>query len=301
MANNEKMTTAYRFWVMGILVLGCVGLEYYFHAVRGTTIVYTHLFYIPIAAAAFWWGMKAGLPVSLFFGLMHMALSFPDIEESVLFRSLALVFVGSVIGITSDMRRRAEDASRRSRRNFKEIFQEIGQPSIILDPQHRIMSANRNIMEISGRSEEELIGKKCFEIFHGTDQPPEGCPLEKIRISGQRETAIMEVEALNRPFLVSCTPMLDDSGRLEQVVHIATDMTGLRRAEQMLKESEEKYRILFERSTDAIYITAQDGKFVDFNKSMLDLLGYAGEEMMGLKAQDTYAHPRDRNRFQKEI
>ncbi|MEA2040366.1 MAG: ATP-binding protein, partial [Thermodesulfobacteriota bacterium] len=54
-------------------------------------------------------------------------------------------------------------------------------------------------------------------------------------------------------------------------------------------------------STDAIYITAQDGKFVDFNKSMLDLLGYAGEEMMGLKAQDTYAHPRDRNRFQKEI
>ncbi|MEA3471652.1 MAG: hypothetical protein U9R24_08030, partial [Thermodesulfobacteriota bacterium] len=65
MADNEKMTTAYRFWVMGILLFGCVGLEFYFQIDHGITVVYTHLFYVPIVIAAFWWGLKAGLPVSL--------------------------------------------------------------------------------------------------------------------------------------------------------------------------------------------------------------------------------------------
>ena len=256
MTGNGKLTKVYRFLVMGILLLGCVGLAYYFHIVHGITVGYTHLFYIPIVAAAFWWGLKAGLPVSLFLALTHTALSFPDIEGSVLSRSLVLVFVGSVIGIISDMRRRAEEALRRSRRDFGEIFQAIGQPLMILDPQHRIMSVNRVTVEVSDRSEEELTGMKCFELFHGTDKPPEGCPLEKMRITGQLETVVMEVEALNRSFLVSCTPMLDDSGRLEQVIHIATDMTGLRQAEEKIKHLNLVLRAI--RNVNQLVVTERD-------------------------------------------
>jgi len=70
--------------------------------------------------------------------------------------------------------------------------------------------------------------------------------------------------------------------------------------ENALRESEERYRTLFENSRDAMCIATSDGKIVDVNQAALDLFGYAREEMMGLDVRDT-VHALDRERFQKEI
>jgi len=72
-------------------------------------------------------------------------------------------------------------------------------------------------------------------------------------------------------------------------------------AEEALRQSEEKYRTLFQESRDAIYITTREGKFVDINQSFLDLFGYTRKEIADLRAQETYANPDDRSRFQQEI
>ena len=74
-----------------------------------------------------------------------------------------------------------------------------------------------------------------------------------------------------------------------------------KRAEEALRESEEKYHTLFEAVRDAIYITTREGRFVDFNPAMMELFGYPREELLRLYAQDTYVQPEDRPRFQKEI
>ena len=79
------------------------------------------------------------------------------------------------------------------------------------------------------------------------------------------------------------------------------EVTEHMQAEEALRESEEKYRTLFQESRDAIYITTREGKFVDINQSFLDLFGYTREEMADLKAQETYAIANDRSRFQQEI
>jgi len=73
------------------------------------------------------------------------------------------------------------------------------------------------------------------------------------------------------------------------------------RAEEALRESEERYRNLSEQSRDAIYITTREGKLPYINHSFLDLFGYAKEEIGDLKAQEMYANPDDRSRFQQEI
>jgi PAS domain S-box-containing protein len=72
-------------------------------------------------------------------------------------------------------------------------------------------------------------------------------------------------------------------------------------AERGLRESEERYRTLFEESRDAINITTREGQFLDGNQSFLDLFGYAREEMMELNVRELYADPADRVRFQHEI
>jgi diguanylate cyclase (GGDEF)-like protein/PAS domain S-box-containing protein len=74
-----------------------------------------------------------------------------------------------------------------------------------------------------------------------------------------------------------------------------------KQADEALRESEERYRILFEESKEAIYITSQEGKFVDVNQSALDLFGYIREEMIGLNALQIYVNADERTRFQKDI
>ena len=68
-----------------------------------------------------------------------------------------------------------------------------------------------------------------------------------------------------------------------------------------LKESEERYRTLFEESRDAIYIISQEGKIVDFNQSMLDLFGYAREEMQGMDILEIYVNTDDRKKLLEQI
>jgi PAS domain S-box-containing protein len=74
-----------------------------------------------------------------------------------------------------------------------------------------------------------------------------------------------------------------------------------KQAEEALRESEEKYRAIFEQSTDAIFITTLEGQFVDLNQAGSDLFGFTREELTAVNARDLYVHPADRSRFQQEI
>jgi diguanylate cyclase (GGDEF)-like protein/PAS domain S-box-containing protein len=66
--------------------------------------------------------------------------------------------------------------------------------------------------------------------------------------------------------------------------------------EKELRESEKKYRTLFENSMDAIYVSARDGRLVDVNQAFLDLFGYTREEALALNAKEAFEH-QDRQRF----
>lgn len=138
------------------------------------------------------------------------------------------------MGIDVSELKKTEEAVLKVRREWENIFQAIGQPTIILDPEHNILSANRATVTAAGLSKEDVVGKKCYEIFHGTSRPPDSCPLEKMLHSGKLETEAMELEALGGVYLVSCTPVLDDEGRLQKVIHIATDITERKRIENIV-------------------------------------------------------------------
>ncbi|MFH1672696.1 MAG: PAS domain S-box protein [Pseudomonadota bacterium] len=81
----------------------------------------------------------------------------------------------------------------------------------------------------------------------------------------------------------------------------ARKMKAELKSAEALRESEQRYRTLFEDSRDAVYVTAKEGRFVDINQSALDLFGYTREQMVGLDVRAIYVNPDDRYRFQQEI
>jgi len=97
------------------------------------------------------------------------------------------------------------------------------------------------------------------------------------------------------PFTKSERGLLDNiASRLGRVV-------ARKRSEEMLTESEERYRSLFEDSSDAIYTVSRDGIILDANEAALDLFGYSSVEMPGMSVLLLYATPEERKRFQEEV
>jgi PAS domain S-box-containing protein/putative nucleotidyltransferase with HDIG domain len=82
------------------------------------------------------------------------------------------------------------------------------------------------------------------------------------------------------------------------VLAILVDITERKKSETDLKISESKYRSLFEDSLDAVFITTVEGRFLDFNRAFIDLLGWSREELAELAVRQAYADPQDRDKFQ---
>ena len=183
-------------------------------------------------------------------------------------------------------RKKVERDLREARRAWEDIFQAIGHPTFILDREYTILSANRAAQASLNKSETEIIGRKCFTLFHHGDSEPENCPLRGMIEKGEMASAEMVIEALNGVYLVSCTPVKDVEGRVDKIIHIAMDITERKRVETALRMSEERYRNLVETMRDGMVILDADGVFIYVNPRACEMFGYSKEDLLGKRPRD---------------
>lgn len=120
--------------------------------------------------------------------------------------------------------------------------------------------------------------------------------------ASQLEFRIITRDGEERWISHSCRPVYGADG--SRLGHRGSnrDFTLRKEAEEALRESEEKYRSLFNESRDAIYITSRDGKFLDANQALVDLFGYSKEELLDeVNVKETYVRASDRERFRRDI
>jgi two-component system, cell cycle sensor histidine kinase and response regulator CckA len=87
----------------------------------------------------------------------------------------------------------------------------------------------------------------------------------------------------------------------QRVDELEKESFDRKRAEEKIRENEERYLRLFENSRDAIVITTREGEIVDINEAALGLFGYTGEEIMGVSFREFYVRPEDGHRFQQAL
>ncbi|HAE12753.1 MAG: response regulator [Chitinophagales bacterium] len=82
---------------------------------------------------------------------------------------------------------------------------------------------------------------------------------------------------------------------------LARDFVHRKSIESDLYRSEEKYRMLIDQLTDAIYLSTLDGTFTGCNRALLEMLGYSYKELMQLSVSAIYAHPDDRRHLLQQL
>ncbi len=138
-----------------------------------------------------------------------------------------------------------EEELRELGRQWKAVFEAIGQPAMILSPDQEILSVNRAAERATGLTADEMVGRRCAEVFHGSAESPECCPFHRLLQSEEAGgPAELVIEAMGGTYLVSCTPIYGEEGRIEKVVHLATEISDRVRYEQELRLSHDKLALI---------------------------------------------------------
>lgn len=113
----------------------------------------------------------------------------------------------------------------------------------VLDKEHCILQINNSLLKQLGLPREQVIGKKCYEVMHGLNQPPAWCPHQLTVADGKEHTAEMTEPRLNGTFLVSTSPIIEGYDN-KGAVHIARDITQLKKTEARLEMVNGKLRVV---------------------------------------------------------
>lgn len=175
-------------------------------------------------------------------------------------------------GIIRDVSKRmnAQQELKRLKQEWEEIFEKLGQPTLVIDSRFQIIKANRFAIQLYGKDQEQLVGKCCYAAIHRSQDPPISCPHAKTLKSKKVEQ--QEVVDDGRTYLITTSPMLTEQGEISAVVHVSTDIT-----EQ--KAQFEKMRQL-ERSMQQAHKLESLGLMAggiahDFNNLLVGVIGNA--------------------------
>jgi two-component system, sensor histidine kinase and response regulator len=183
-------------------------------------------------------------------------------------------------------RKRAEEALTAALREWSVSFDAMADGVSVHASDHTIVDANQALCELMGRSKDEIIGKKCYQVFHGTNRPPPSCPLEKSRATLRKESSELFEPTVNRWLAASTSPVLDDDGRLLRLIHVVRDVTEHKRLLDSLKEKDQRFQDVSQVTDEWIWEMDVQGRLTYLSERVEAVLGYRADEMLGRRPFD---------------
>jgi PAS domain S-box-containing protein len=186
-------------------------------------------------------------------------------------------------------RKRQEEVLKAARHEWQQTFDGSRDGICLLAPDQKILRCNHTMSGIFKKPLEEIVGKHCYDVVHGTKEPIAGCPVSRMTKSLRRES--MELRIDGRWFEVSVDPILDDTKKLRGIVHSLRDITERITSREELARSEEKYRTLAESSPEMVYLIDRDGFVQYVNSSGSKMFHVPADRIAGRHLKDLYPAP----------
>jgi PAS domain S-box-containing protein len=190
---------------------------------------------------------------------------------------------------------RAEEALRRSEANLRAIFNTSLQAFVLVDRDGTIQALNPTAEEWAAR----ILGRRLGEGDRLHDFIPDAVESFRAALGGEArsvERHIRERDGLERWYETTHAPVVDERGTVIGVCLNARDVSERKQAEQALRESEARYRDLFDNASDLVCTTALDGTFLYVNRAWHEAIGFSDEVLAGRRFLDL-VHPDSRTRY----
>jgi PAS domain S-box-containing protein len=175
-------------------------------------------------------------------------------------------------------RARSEAALRRSEANLRALFENSLQCFVLVDREGTVQAFNRTaddwLRKLRGRGLSE--GERITEFLPGTAETLAAAQQGEVH---RREWGVPDTEGELRWFETSDVPIVDEAGQVLGVCLSAVNIDERRRAEHTLRESEARYRDLFDNASDLVCVTDLAGSFVYVNRAWHNATGYSDDEL----------------------
>ncbi|MHA2347053.1 MAG: PAS domain-containing protein, partial [Candidatus Hodarchaeales archaeon] len=194
-------------------------------------------------------------------------------------------------GIIRDIteRKKLERQLIESEEKFRILVEKDPNMVYLMNEEGKFSFVNRAILDTVGYSQEELYDPN-FDINSLIAPKHRQMVIERMkqRFAGEKvpesyEFSILTKQGKTIPILINVASLEIDGKRV--IEGVMTEVSEVKTLEKELKESEERYRGLFESSIDGITSVDMDGNIIECNQSLADILGYTKEELYQSKFQ----------------
>jgi diguanylate cyclase (GGDEF)-like protein len=296
----------YKLAVMTALIVTACFITLYFHVKLEYSAVFTHLFYVPIILASFWWKRK-GLVVPLLLAVIliisHILFRSQVTIFDDLFRALIFITIGLVFALMSERIARAREALVENERTLQSILAGSPIPAFVIDTTHKVTHWNKALEEMSGIKADDVIGtNQHWKAFYDNERP---C-MADLLIDERAEDVCVWYDgaaSCNKSDLVdqsyeatdffpalgnegkwlrfTAATLRDSQGHLMGVIETLEDITDRMNTAEALKESEQRLKSVLEGSPIPTFVIGRDHTVLYWNKALEEMSGIRAEEVVG--------------------
>jgi len=205
---------------------------------------------------------------------------------------------GNVVGAFAAARditeqKNAEIALRESKAELDLIFRIAADGMCVIGADFNIIKVNKTFIRMAGVDEDEIIGKKCYDVLSGELCRSKECPLEKMKKGEQfaeHESVKKRLDGKAIPVIVNAA-RLDRDGKFVGIVEDFKDITERKQAEEEIRELQRYNRGLIEVNLDPLFTFDHKGIIMDVNGATIRATGRTREELIGTPFADCFTDP----------